>query len=85
MEKTNNIPVNISINRYCLEISIPQLRHFPLWSKKENTGINSMELNLCPQFEHEEPGEIIDFPIGTLNPTTLKKEPNTRPSTKKIK
>lgn len=85
MDKTNNMPVSISINKYSLEIRILQLRHFPLWSKKENTGINSRGLNLCPQFKHEEPGEIIDCPIGTLNPTTLKKEPNTKPKTKKVK
>lgn len=85
MDKTNSIPVSISMNTYCLEIRIPQLRHFPLWSKKENTGINSMGLNLCPQLEQEDLGEIIDFLIGTLNPTTLKKEPNTRPNTKKVK
>ena len=55
-----------------------QPRHFPPWIRYDKTGINSNADNVFPQLGQAERRVVNDCLIGTLKPTTLKKEPRTK-------
>jgi hypothetical protein len=78
-EIVKRIAVASSIEAYIGDMWVLQFRHLPLCNMYEKTGINSIAVSWCLQVGHAERGLTIDWPAGMRRPTTLKKEPKSRP------
>src|SRR5918996_4662304 len=79
----NSMPVTSSVSGYSADMRAPHRRHRPRSQSHETTGMLSRARISAPQFGHRDRGRTTDPPAGTLAITTVRKDPNSRPRTKK--